>query len=70
MYEGQKLVKEKAEIGTFSLFYPYNDDHERFDIDRYVQYKGNCRFDGWSSVNDSLAKAYKMIWAEHWKERM
>lgn len=70
MYKKLKPSERKAKMGAFQLLYPYGENHEPFDMDRYLQYKVNSSFPGSSSVNGNIVKEYKMTWAEECKKRL
>lgn len=46
-----KPSTKKAEMSAFLLVNPYGDYHEPFNMDRYLQYKGNSASGGSASVN-------------------
>lgn len=69
-YKKLKPLTRKAEMGAFPLLNPYGDEHEPFDMDRYLQYKGNSSCAGGSSSVNENIKVYKMTWAEHCKIRL
>lgn len=55
--DGSTLVKKKlkpssrnAENGSFSILYPYGDEHEPSDMHRCLQYEVNSSFAGGSSI--------------------
>lgn len=58
-------------MGSFLLLYPYKDDNEPFNIDKYFQYKRRSRAArGSSSVNPNTKKLYKLRSAKPCKSRL
>lgn len=60
----------EGELAAFLMVYAYLDDHEAIRIAVCVQYKWNSASGCSSSGQYTMAKVYKMTWAESWKRRV
>lgn len=70
MYKKLKTSTRKVEMGTFPLLHPYGDDHDPFDMEQCLQYKGSLSAGGSSRANGNMVKVYKLTGAKHWKRKL